>query len=149
MFKIRLPILMACALLIAGCGELAGVTTVSGEVHDQEFDGFGGTAEQSGDTYTITIADDSGFDCFSTPHGDYLTIVIAGVDDTGSYSAVGNVSFNSVRQGFQDTENATGGTVQIDRIDGEDEPSPRIVGSIDAHGPTSDVAGDFSVRICS
>ena len=149
MFKTSLPILMACALLTAGCGELAGGTTVTGEVHDQEFDGFGGTAEKFGDTYTITIADDSGFDCFSTPSGDYLTIVIAGVDQTGSYSAVESVSFNSVSQGFQDTESATGGTVQIDRIDDEDEPSPRIVGSIDAHGPTSDVSGDFSVRICS
>lgn len=149
-FGPRKLILLTCVLLFAGCGELGdliGESSVSGTVQGEPYSLISGTAERtSGGGYILTLVDDSGYDCFSTPMGSYLTVVIGGVSSEGTYPAAGNVSFNRVEGGANYSETATSGSVMIDHVD---LSWREIEGEIDAAGASSSVRGRFSVPICS
>lgn len=122
-------------------------TTISGTVNGESFSYSGGVAFESGSDYIIELVDHTDYDCTSTPSDNYLLIVISGVESEGTISASGNVSFNSTEyvegSPIQTSHGATSGTITIDRLD-----MLRIEGALDALGPDSDVAGDFSVPIC-
>lgn len=145
----RLILFSGMLLLLAGCGEfndLVGQSSVTGTVQGQPYALMSGTAEAlSGGGYILTLVDDSDYGCSSTPVGGYLTVVIGGVAGEGEFSAVGNVSFNRVEGGTNYTEQATSGSVVIDRVD---LTWDEIQGEIDAVGAESRVQGQFSVPIC-
>ena len=141
-------IAVGCTVLI-GCGELENLagTDISGTVQGQSFSFVSGTAEATSQGgYILTLADDPSYDCASTPPGMYLTIVITGVDSTGTIAAPGNVSFNRIEDGINHTESATSGSVVIDFLDPDD--TRLIEGDVDAASDESSVSGIFSVPIC-
>jgi hypothetical protein len=145
----RVATLVTFSLLaLWGCGELDPLlgTEISGTVHGESYTFVSGTAESSMNGFVLTLADDPDFDCASTPPGRYLTIVIGGVEQVGSFDAVGNVSFNLVDDEINHTEGATSGTVVIDVLDPDDQGV--ISGEVDLLGPESDVYGTFSVPFC-
>ena len=133
---------------LTGCGELDAIlgTEIAGTVYGETYQFVSGTAEaRAAGGFVLTLADDPSFDCVSTPMGKYLTIVITGVESTGSFAASGSVSFNVFEDGINLTETATSGTVTIDVLDGG---RGVIEGAVDARGPESDVYGSFSVPLC-
>ncbi len=138
------------ALFACGDFESRGAETdVSGTVMVHDFSAVGGTAEGSIDNgYVVTLVDDPTFGCTSTPSGSYLTVVIGGVDSTGTIDAAGNVSFNDVDDPSQTSEGAETGTVEITAVDAEDVPRARVEGEIDAAGGDSGVVGTFSIPVC-
>jgi hypothetical protein len=145
---ISATILVTTFVSMIGCGELEGLpgTDISGTVQGESFSFVSGTADaRASGGYILTLADDPSYDCFSTPPGNYLTIVVDGVDSTGSISALGNVSFNRIEDGINHSDSATSGSDTIDLLDTVDS---RIEGDVDALGEESDVIGFFSVPIC-
>ncbi len=119
--------------------------SVTGQVRGEAFTGLGGVAEGASGRYFLTLTDSAEFDCFNTPTGDYLTVVLGQVDGEGEYPAPGNVSFTSSTDSFGDTEEAVSGTVTVDVVDLD---AGSISGRIDASGSNSSVSGEFLVPIC-
>lgn len=146
----KLILLIFFALALSACGEfddLLGGPTVSGTVQGEPYTLISGTAERtSRGGYILTLVDGRGYDCYSTPVGSYLTVVIDGVQGEGSFSAAGNVSFNVIEEGMSYSEPATSGSVEIDLVD---ESWREIGGEINAVGVESRVQGSFVVPICS
>jgi hypothetical protein len=154
-----LPFVRLCApgvvalwcVFLTGCDlddlNLGGGNTVSGTVHGESFQIGAGTAEYDAQgNYFITLSDSSFFDCFSSPTGNSLSVIIAGVGEAGTFSASGTVSFNAFENSVNYSEVALSGTVRIDRIDREGDKV--IAGTISANGAQSQVSGDFRVPIC-
>lgn len=141
-------LLAALALSTTGCDELLdSFGSVSGEVMGQPFQFSSGVADADGrGNYLITLSDDYGFDCFSSPSGNYLSIVIANVDGPGTYSASRYVTFNSYENNINYSDSAFSGSVTIDEIDTEFDYT--ISGSISASSTDSNVSGSFTVEIC-
>ncbi|RDV37787.1 hypothetical protein DV096_11760 [Bradymonadaceae bacterium TMQ3] len=148
---LRLLALTTLLLITSGCGELLDAlpgTSISGTVYGESFSALSSTAEVSSDgTYFLTFSDKASYSCTSTPPGNYLTVVVGQVTTAGTLSAAGNVSFNLVEDGTTFTESASAGSVTIDRLDTDFDQV--IEGSINAVGPSSDVAGRFSTPICN
>lgn len=150
LFKSIFFVAILVGLLGTGCGDL-GLdslgSSVSGSILGSDFSSIDGSAESSGGTYTITLADTGAFACnsFDEPPSIYLTVVLAGVSSPTTISAVSAVSFNSFEDGVNDVEGATSGTIVIEEID---DFTGVISGTIDASGPTSFVSGSFSAEIC-
>ncbi len=138
------------ALSCAACDGLDGLGgpgAASGNVQGKNFTFSSGTAETDGrGNYVITLSDASNFNCFSSPSGAYLSIVIAGIQQPGSFSAFSVVTFNDFEGNIINSEAAMSGTVTIDLIDAVDANS--IYGSISASGQDSTVEGNFEVEIC-
>ena len=144
-----LTALFLCLATACGLEDLGGFggSNVAGTVQGLEFSMSSGTAEYDADgNYFITLSDSHFFDCFSAPSGNYLSIVVAGIREPGTFAASGTVSFNSFENNVNHSELAQSGTVNIESIDAEEEMLIR--GRIDASGPQSEVTGSFRVAIC-
>ena len=150
MTAIRTLVLVNFALLplFLGCGDQdLPRTNISGSVHGEPFSFVGGTAESTVDgEYILTLADDPSHSCISTPPGNYLTIVITGVDSTGSFPASANVHFNRVEDGINHSASADSGSVIIEVLN--TDTSRLIEGDISASSEGNDVSGVFSVPSC-
>lgn len=149
MCKQKLTLLTAALTLTlaatTGCDDL-GFGSVSGDVMGQTFQYGSGVADHDGrGNYLITLSDSTRFDCYSAPSGNYLSIVIAGVDGPGTYSASHAVTFNHFENNTNYSDPASSGSVTIDEIDSDRQ---LIHGSISASNIDSDVSGIFSVEIC-
>ncbi|MBA2660992.1 MAG: hypothetical protein H0U74_01760 [Bradymonadaceae bacterium] len=147
------PTALAVALICLGsfaCVDLDTIgdfgSSVSGEVQGKSFVYGSGTAESdAAGNYFITLSDSSNYNCFSSPSGAYLSIVIAGIQQPGTFSAASAVTFNNLEGNVNHSDSAVSGTVTIEAIDDADRS---IQGSISATGLDSDVQGSFSVAIC-
>lgn len=123
---------------------------VSGMIGGRDFVTYSGSAERLGGAgYLVTLADGPGFGCEVTsgPGQDYLSVVIGELQGAGTYAAAEVVTFNVVEAGVVSPEAASGGQVIVDRVD-ETPGAGVLEGTLEASGPTSDVAGSFSVTIC-
>lgn len=126
--------------------DILGGSSVSGTVQGQNFMFTSGTADSDArGNYFITLSDSSRYDCFSTPAGSYLTIVIAAVTGPGDYRASEAVTFNSIKNNVNMSEVATSGTVTIESLD---EVAGEITGRLSANSADSAVDGSFRVEIC-
>lgn len=143
-------LLLAATLSLAattttGCDDL-GFGSVSGDVMGQPFQYGSGVADRDArGNYLITLSDTSGFDCYSSPSGNYLSITIASINGPGTYAASQSVTFNHFENNTNYSDSASSGSVTIDEID---DSRQIIHGSISATNQDSDVSGIFSVEIC-
>ena len=140
----------AIFLLMPACqaDQSGGETDVFGTVHDSSFDSIAGFAEKFGDEYVLTLSDDPSYTCTTNPTANYLSVVMNGVDDTGSYSAAGNVTFNEVNNlGVIEQEAATSGSFTV-TVFTDASGDERLEGTIDASGRTSSVSGTFEMPVC-
>jgi hypothetical protein len=140
----------ALLLLMPACqaDQSGGETDVFGTVHDSSFDSIAGFAEKFGDEYVLTLSDDPSYTCTTNPTANYLSVVMSGVDDSGTYSAAGNVTFNEVNNlGVIEQQAATSGSFTVTvLVEPNDDES--LEGSIEASGRTSSVSGTFEVPVC-
>ena len=144
----HLLILAALLISLPACqADQNGATAVSGTVREQPFDSLSGFAEFFDGEYVITLTDDPNFTCTSNPFGDYLTVEMFNVDGSGSFAAVGNVTFSEVAGDLVEQEGAQSGSFDVTVV--EDSVGQELLqGSLSAGGPTSSVSGTFEVPVC-
>ena len=143
----RTLLLVLCLGLVApGCiDDSASSANVTGQVLNQKFQSYSGVADNMGSFYAITLADSPLYGCSTTPDEAYLHVVV-GAGMVGTFQAKGNVSFNATIPTISSSvEEADSGTVTITEIDTVNQI---IRGEISATGATSQVSGDFDVKIC-
>jgi hypothetical protein len=142
--------LVAIILLNSACqiDQSEADTDVFGTVYDQSFSSVAGFGETFGNEYVVTLSDDPSYTCTTNPTANYLSLVMSGVDESGTYAAPGNVTFNEVNElGVIEQQAATSGSFTITVLtDANGDES--LEGTIDASGQTSSVSGRFDVQVC-
>jgi hypothetical protein len=145
-----IPIAVAILLVLPACqaDQSGGETNVVGTVRDQPFDSIAGFADKFGDEYVITLSDDPSLTCTTNPDADYLTVVMSGVEGSGTFSALGKVTFGEINElGVIEQEEATSGSFTVTVL--TDTAGDEVLeGTIDVSAKSSDVSGTFEVPVC-